>query len=367
MTYIFTSVTQASSRQRQRLREEILKENFIDRSSLDLILRDIGKTTLEKVSSEANLRIQFEAALDWLNDGKLIGKFCTAVVKEWPDRNIFLSELFDKILSETATMLGGPLRDRLYLFDRVSQEAIFETAICQVPEHAPAPPVVVMISGVREDEVDLMLDRIVKKTILDCYTTPPQKSSSYVLEMTQDMSASNLFQKLARWVLGGRVSSRESVEELLPKVRARIAGQMFHMRLRSDAVTAQTEKIFAEFFGYWSRLGSHPLPPFLFLLVEHEETQPSTAPVSPADWYDMIRQAGAPCGPLVMIVDHLVLTECQSHDIRNWIDTLGAEEADPDFAELVKRARTVFDQSSLVKMQRPFRLQQIKTVLDEKL
>jgi hypothetical protein len=368
MAYVFTNVTQANFTQRGRLRDEILSGRFLDGDSLNILLNDIGNTTLEQVSpARSNLQVQFAAALEWISEQKLIGKFCTGVIKQWPDREVFLSELFDRILSDTATVQGGALRDHIHLFDRVDQETIFTTAICRIPENEPVPPVVVMISGVFEDEVNLMLDRIVKKSILDCYSTPPQKRVPYVLEMTQAVTALGLFQQLASKVLG-RISLRERVEDLLPKVQARIAGQMFGMRLRSNAVTADTGKVFAEFFGYWSTLGSHPLPPFLFLLVVHDEAEAPAAPVvSPAAWYEMIRDACAPCPAPVMLVEHLVLGMCHADDIANWIDSLSADEADSDFTVLVGRARTVLDQSLLVRAQQPFRLRQVKVILDEKL
>src|SRR4051794_34983102 len=112
MAYVFTDVTQANSTQRKRLREEILSGRFLDSGSLNVLFNDISTRTLEEVSSpKANLWEGLAAALDSLNEQKLIGKFCSEVVKLWPDRTVFLSELFDRILSDTATAQGGALRD----------------------------------------------------------------------------------------------------------------------------------------------------------------------------------------------------------------------------------------------------------------
>jgi hypothetical protein len=368
MAYVFTNVTQATRRQRTRLRDAILIENnLIDSDSLNLLLRDIGNTTLERVAEKGNLEDQFADALDWLSDQKLIGKFCIEVVKRWPYREDELSKLFDKILSDTATVQGGPLHDQKHLFDRVNQETMFTTAICRTLPNVPQPPVVVMISGVADDDVNLMLERIVKVSILDCELPPPQKGTPYPLVMETAVSASGLFRQLAKWVLG-QVSLRERVEDLLPKVQTRIAGQMFAMRLGSDMVTAETGKVFAEFFDYWSQLGSHPQPPFLFLLIVNEEAGSSAAPViSPAAWYDMIGEACRPYTAKLMLMDHLVLTMCRPDDISNWIDSLSAIQTDPDFDDLLKRARTVFGRSSLLQARQPFRLRQFTTVLDEKL
>jgi len=249
--------------------------------------------------------------------------------------------------------------------NRIDQETAFTEAVCKIPENDLAPPFVVMISGVFEDEVNLMLERIVKQSMLVFY--PPQKRVPYALEMAPSISGTGLLRQLATRVLG-QASPRESAEGLLTKVKERIAGQIFQMRLRSSAVTPDTAKVFEEFFGFWSRFGNHALPPFLFLLVVHDEQPSAAAPiVSPADWYDMIHGACAAHGPALTLINHLQLAECQSDDISNWIDILSAQSADLDFAELLNRARNVFDQSPLVTEQRPFRLRKIKTVLDEHL
>ena len=79
-------------------------------------------------------------------------------------------------------MESAPLRDYMHLVDRIDQEnGIYTRRSARFPENDLAPPFVVMISGVFEDEVNLMLERIVKQSMLVFY--PPQKRVPYALEM----------------------------------------------------------------------------------------------------------------------------------------------------------------------------------------
>jgi hypothetical protein len=348
-------IKQITGLQRRRLLDEIVLKSF-DREALDRFLGDRFTRTLQQLSSDANFIKQCEQVVDWFNDNRLIGEFCNELHGAFPNR----AALLEEILSDKRTSSGrNPLRDYLYLFDRADEEDLFVDALLAFPEHSPVPPVVVVISGVPEDEAYLMLDRIMQRAIPRLYGSPYQKEVPYMLNWVTTVSVDKLVRELARKILDVP-ALRDSVDDLVSKMKSRIAGQTVCMTLPAHLMNPQTAQILGEFFAQWSRLGSHELPPVFFLLVLDREAQEAVAESSmtPAEAYAIVKKACTPCGELVTVVDHLALSLCNSTHIRIWRSDLDGHPVEQD---VVKSACDLLE--TILGDQTPFRLRRVKSEL----
>ena len=223
-----------------------------------------------------------------------------------------------------------------------------------------------MISGVFEDEVNLMLEHIVKQSMLVFY--PPQKRVPYALEMSSldfgGWIASTTRDPGSRTGLAAgnrrrvnRVRSRNgSRGRFFPDAAAIERGDagsatlLFPFRLlepvrRSRATAFSLSSCCARRAAVCRSTDRRPQR----IGMRHDPTARArhTGPRFNVDQSPAARR------------------RCQSDDISNWIDILSAHHADVDFADLLDQARKVFDESPLVTEQRPFRLRKIKPILDE--
>src|ERR1700685_2841200 len=178
MSFPYVELKRLTNHQRRRLRDEVLPKTF-DRNGLNRFLsEEIGEITLEQISTDSNLITQFDEVLGWFSDNDRAGEFCDAVQRKFPQQQ----SLLEQILSDTRTSFRrSPLDDYLHLFDRADQETLFFDALSGFPEHSPVPPVVVVISGLPEDEADLMLVRIMQRAIPALYGEPYQKTVPHML------------------------------------------------------------------------------------------------------------------------------------------------------------------------------------------
>jgi hypothetical protein len=356
MSFSFIELKQITNFQRRRLRDEVLLKRY-DRASLKrLLTEDLGGRTLEQISSDSNFITQCDEVLGWFSDNNLAGKFCDAVRLEFPQQQ----GLLEQILSDTSTGFHrSPLRDYLYLFDRADQETLFLDALSVFPEQSPVPPVVVVISGLPDDEADLMLVRIMQRAIPALYGAPYQKTVPHMLNWVTTVSVVKLVRELANKILG--VSTlRDSVDDLIAKMKDRIAGQTVCMTLPAHLINPQNAQILGEFFGQWSRLGVHERPPIFFLLMLGRDAQDASPEdcLTPADAYAAVKKACTPSGELVTVVDHLALNLCDPNHIRIWRSDL---DETPIEKNLIKSACDILEMK--LGDQTTFRLRRVKSEL----
>jgi hypothetical protein len=351
------NITTTSNWQRKRLHDELLIKRF-NREEFKRFLFENLDTNFDVITSNSDFVQQCYEVLRYLEDQHRIGEFCEILGRQFPASEAALTNILSD--QRIGPLSGDALLDYLYLFDRTDEEYIFSDALAAFPEHSRVPPVVCVISGIREDEMDLMVDRLIVKTLRDLYGSVPQRRVPYRLTWTTTATAPRLFREFAAKVLGTS-TIRDSIADLLPKVQAKLAGQTASIVLRSGELLPDKIEVLREYFLYWSQLGPHARPVIFFILILVENK--SVEDIIASDQiYAHIREAGDAFAGQLTITGHLGLKICNPDHISAWRSDLDDTEID---RQLISRGYRILDQA--LGGHQEFRMRSVKMALDTRL